>query len=61
MYFYLDFLFSSVSHFRFPNVNPLHLLSIMFSVFKPCPSLVKLPDCSSLVSPAVICLVIIVY
>ena len=38
MYFYFDFLFSSVSHFRFPNVYPLHLLSIMFSEFKPCPS-----------------------
>ena len=60
MYFYLDFLFSSVSHFRFPNVYPLHLLSIMFSVFKPCPSLVKLPDCSSLL-PSQSCRYLSVY
>ena len=60
MYFYLDFLFSSVSHFRFPNVCPLHRLSIMFSVLKPCPSLVKLPDCSSLL-PGQYCRYLSVY
>ena len=60
MYFYFDFLFSSVSHFRFPNVYPLHLLSIMFSVFKLCPSLVKLPDCSSLL-PSQSCCYLSVY
>ena len=60
MYFYLDFLFSSVSHFRFPNVYPLHLLSIMLSVFKPFPSLVKLPDFSSLL-PSQSCRYLSVY
>ena len=60
MYFYFDFLFSTVSHFRFPNVYPLHLLSILFSVFKPCPSLVKLTDCSSLL-PSQCCCYLSVY
>ena len=60
MYFNFYFLLPSVSHFRFPNVYPLHLLSIMFSVFKPCPSLVKLPDCSSLL-PSQSCCYMSVY
>ena len=60
VYFYFDFLFSTVIHFRSPVSISFTCCQLCSGVFKPCLSFACLPDCSSL-QPSQYCTLMAVY